>query len=118
MLKRKLYLVKILRAKKSRIYNVEYVHYDDQYTEGVAHERLLKYDEDRHDKIHYAKGNSKTCGIVDVTFTSTDSKSYNFICSIACTDSACFIAETTESTAYGRFGTTVKLDWIHESDGG
>ena len=44
----KLYLVKILRAKKSRLYDVEYVHYDDQYTESVAHERLLKYDEDRH----------------------------------------------------------------------
>ena len=41
----KLYLVKILRAKKSRMYDVEYVHYDDQYTESVAHERLLKYDE-------------------------------------------------------------------------
>ena len=67
----KIYLVKILRAKKSRIYNVEYVHYDDQYTEGVAHERLLKYDEDRHDKIlTMPKATAKRAGIVDVTFTS------------------------------------------------
>ena len=108
----KLYLVKILRAKKSRLYDVEYVHYDDQYTESVAHKRLLKYDEGRHNKIlTMPKATAKHAGIVDVTFTFfSDSKSYNFVCSIACLlVLVCFIAETTESTAYGRFGDNSKI---------
>ena len=66
------------------------------------------------------KATAKRAGIVDVTFTFfSDSKSYNFVCSIACLlVLVCFIAETTESTAYGRFEITVKLGWIHEFDGG
>lgn len=111
-----LFLVRVSKVSRKggkRCYEVEYVDYNNQYSDNVSENKLTKYVKGQYDKVITSpknkKGNSNdaTSFQEKMTFVTvfSNSKQYNFLCSIAALlVIVCLIAETTESTQYGRFG--------------
>lgn len=135
-----LYLARITKViKTDDSYDIEYVDYANQYTENVSGKKLTKYSVAKHKKLVKTPRKKQLKALAKqqknsstffyncqekLTFVTmfSNSKRYNFVCSLACIlVGVCFIAETTESTAYGRFGndSTIGLDprigwWLME----
>ena len=131
----KLYKAKITRVREKNHYDIEYLDFEDQYSDNISSKKLSKY-LPQYDNITTLPNKAKkslessniTSTVVDyqekLTFITvfSNSKHYNFICSIAgLLVLVCLIAETTESTAYGRFGnnSSIGLDprlgwWLME----